>query len=77
MNQTNLSTLSHEVLVARQEVMLGMANSMMWMAKHYQSLGIVEGMKSCAQRGAECVKEYQRVTNYLNQDKTGLIEMAA
>jgi hypothetical protein len=73
----DLSKLSYDTLIARQEVSLAQARVMMWMAKHYKSLGLKDGMTYCAERGILCVKEYQRVTAFLDQDKTAELDMAA
>lgn len=65
----NLSKLSVEVLIARKEVSLQYAHTMLWMAKMYQQQGIVEGMRYCAQRGIESIKEHQRVSAYIERNK--------
>lgn len=66
----NLSTLPLDILKARQECCLAYAHTMYWMANHYKSLGIIDGMKSCARRGIDSIKEYQRICRYLKEDET-------
>jgi hypothetical protein len=74
--EINLSSLPHDTLLARQDVSLRTANTMLWMANHYKSLGLTQAMKSCAERGVEAVKEYQRITKFLSGNTTAIIQIA-
>lgn len=74
----NLESFTYEQLVERMEFSRAYANTMMMMAKiHQKQENNEESVKLCAKYGILCLKEYKRIKEYLDQDKTVEMLMAA
>lgn len=70
----DLNTLSHETLLARQDVSMRYARTMAMMARIYLNVGSEAAALQSIAEGKKAFAEYQRVTEYLDMDKTQTIQ---